>query len=843
MITRAALKTSHAGIRPGIEVRWRLDILSESLEGELTLRRLLDSPLSLPAVWLLALLAVFSPRLAATAPSAAPAEGVPNFLVVLVDDLGYSDLGCYGGEIDTPNLDQLAANGLRFSQFYNTARCWPTRAAILTGFYAQQVRRDRVPGLPSGGRGKRPAWAPLLPRILNAAGYRAYHSGKWHLDGMPIGEGFDRSYYLRDQGRFFHPRAHFEDDKKLAAVESGSDYYGTTAIADHAVRCLEEHAEKHAGKPFFHYLAFTAPHFPLHALPEDIAKYRERYRRGWDIVRAARVEKQRTIDLLSCEVSKVERDVGPPYGFPKALETLGSGEVNRPVPWSDLTDEQRDFQATKMAIHAAMVDRIDRELGRVLEQLRAMEEFEDTVIFFLSDNGASAEIMVRDDGHDPSAPPGSAATYLCLGPGWSTVANTPFRRHKTWVHEGGTATPFIVHWPKGIRDRGVVRGQVGHVVDVVPTICDLAGVDVDRVVPGRPRGEAPGVSLRDVLSASAKASTPRARELWWLHEGHRAIRVGDWKLVAAKGDAWELFDLASDRAETRNLAGQQPQRVEELARAWETKWERIQELAGRDLAAPVPAPRESGAKPVKKILLPGESFLIAGRPAFVLLPPEAKRVKPQPWILYAPTLPGLPDRHETWMHEQFLAAGVAVAGIDAGDVHGSPKSQELFSKLHEELTTRRGFAPRPCLLGRSRGGLFVSAWAIARPKDVAGIAGIYPVFDLRSYPGLQRAAPAYGLSLADLERNLAKYNPIARAAVLAEARVPVYLLHGDRDEVVPLPANSGALANVYAEAGVAELVELEVAEGQGHNYWPGFFRSRKLIEFAIARAKEGRTRP
>ncbi len=198
----------------------------------------------------------------------------PNVLIILADDLGYSDLGCYGGEIATPHLDALAAGGLRFTQFYNTGRCWPTRAALLTGYYAQQVRRDKVAGVRSGGRGQRPDWARLLPEMLRPLGYRSYHSGKWHIDGMPLENGFDRSYYLRDQGRFFNPRVHHEDDQKLPPVKPGTGYYGTIAIADHAVKCLREHAAKYADQPFFHYLAFTAPHFPLHALPQDIARYR-----------------------------------------------------------------------------------------------------------------------------------------------------------------------------------------------------------------------------------------------------------------------------------------------------------------------------------------------------------------------------------------------------------------------------------------------------------------------------------------------------------------------------------------------------------------------------------------
>ncbi|MEX2169243.1 MAG: prolyl oligopeptidase family serine peptidase [Pirellulales bacterium] len=242
---------------------------------------------------------------------------------------------------------------------------------------------------------------------------------------------------------------------------------------------------------------------------------------------------------------------------------------------------------------------------------------------------------------------------------------------------------------------------------------------------------------------------------------------------------------------------------------------------------------------VEELILPGESFLVDERPAFVLLPPEEKRSEPQPWIMYAPTLPGYPDEHESWMHEQFLAAGVAVAGIDAGEAYGSPQWQKLGTALYRELTENRGFGKQPCLLGRSRGGLWVSSWAIANPDKVAGIAGIYPVFDLRTYPGIERSAPAYGLTSEELQANLAEHNPIERAEVLARAKVPVFIIHGDVDEVVPLKENSAALEEHYKTAGAEDAFQLLIAKGQGHNYWEGFFRCQELIDFAIERAKEG----
>jgi dipeptidyl aminopeptidase/acylaminoacyl peptidase len=251
-----------------------------------------------------------------------------------------------------------------------------------------------------------------------------------------------------------------------------------------------------------------------------------------------------------------------------------------------------------------------------------------------------------------------------------------------------------------------------------------------------------------------------------------------------------------------------------------------------------PAEKGSG-KPVKELILPGESFLVEGRPAFVLLPPQKKRTRPQPWVFYAPTLPGLPDQHEKWMHERFLEAGVAVAGIDVGEAYGSPRGRELFSALYRELTGRRAFAPRPCLLGRSRGGLWVTSWAADNPDKVAGLAGIYPVFDLRSYPGLATAAPAYGLTPKELEARLSEHNPIERVGLLAKAQVPAVLIHGDEDRVVPLKQNSAEFVARYKAQGAEGLVKLIVAKGQGHNYWEGFFRCQELVDFVVARAKAG----
>lgn len=522
----------------------------------------------------------------------APAATPPNVVLILADDLGFSDIGCYGGEIATPNLDALANAGVRFTQFYNTARCWPSRGALLTGYYAQEIHRDALPEVRGGGQGVRQKWARLLPDYLKQAGYHSYHSGKWHIDGPVLASGFEKSLDMRNQGNYFTSAGNFLDDQPVQPPATEPGYYATTATADHAIACLQSHAREHAGEPFFHYIAFIAPHFPLQALPEDIAKYRDKYLAGWDALREQRFARQQRLGLTATALSPLEPQVGPPYDFPAALQKLGAGEVNRPLPWQQLTDEQRRFQATKMAIHAAMVDRMDQEIGRVLAQLRAMNAFDNTLILFASDNGASAEIMVRHGGHDPQAEPGSAPTYLCLGPGFSSAANTPHRRHKTWVHEGGISTPLIACWPRGITTAGELRHTPAHVVDVVPTVLELAGFTKPKTWENEPIPPAPGHSLVPALAQDVEV--PR-ESLWWLHEGNRAVRVGDWKLVAAKGDPWELYDLKTDRAEQHNLAAAQPERVRELAAVWQRQTDEYTALARQTLAEQ-PKGRKQGAE-------------------------------------------------------------------------------------------------------------------------------------------------------------------------------------------------------------------------------------------------------
>jgi len=286
-------------------------------------------------------------------------------------------------------------------------------------------------------------------------------------------------------------------------------------------------------------------------------------------LRNKRWERIQEMGIVKGELSKVEPQVGPPYHFPEALEILGEDEVNRPVSWESLTLAQQKFQQVKMSIHAAMIERVDKEIGRIIDQLKVMDALENTLIVFLSDNGASAEIMVRDDGHQPSAAPGSASTYFCLGPGWSNMSNTPFRRHKTWVQEGGSCTPLIAHWPDGITARGELRHTYGHVIDIVPTILDLAGIASDSLR----KVALPGQSLRPLFEGEADWQRP----IWYYHEGNRALRVGDWKIVADKDIPWELFNLEEDRTESNNLAESNPSKVVEMENLWNNMLSEIRE--------------------------------------------------------------------------------------------------------------------------------------------------------------------------------------------------------------------------------------------------------------------------
>jgi arylsulfatase A-like enzyme len=479
---------------------------------------------------------------------------LPNIVVIIADDLGYSDLGCYGGEIETPRIDRLAENGLRFTQFYNCGRCWPTRSSLLSGYYAQQINDD-------GKRGAFPMWGYLLPHHLKQAGYRSYHSGKWHVPNVSTkvsGGGFDRSFdCTRTDSHHLSPREEdlYLDDKSFAELPSesiGDNYYSATAVADYSIRFLREHHQQYSDSPFFLYAAFISPHFPLQAFQKDIDKYRDRYIEGWEKLKRERYERQRRMGFAIGENSGFEYHVTAPWSWPERyLKDSIPGEIRHARPWYELTQEEKYLQATKMAIHAAMVDRIDQEVGRILDQIKSMGEEENTLVLFLSDNGASAEQIIRGDGHDKNALLGSSGSYLCLGPGFSTASNTPFRRHKFWTHEGGIATPMIAYWPKGIKDKGFLRYSMGHVVDFLPTFLELAGVDALDEKNGYKAPPLPGKSLVPLFEEDLQPD----REIYFSHRGNNALRQGKWKAVISSDidGRWQLYNMEEDRTELNNL--------------------------------------------------------------------------------------------------------------------------------------------------------------------------------------------------------------------------------------------------------------------------------------------------
>ena len=339
----------------------------------------------------------------------------PNIVIIMADDLGFSDLGCYGGEIPTPNLDRLADGGQRFTQFYNCGRCWPTRSALLTGYYPQQVNCD-------GERADFPKWGYLLPHHLRQARYRSYHSGKWHVPNVKTQietGGFDRSYCTNSFNHHFSAIDHLLDDEPLAPILETEGYYSTNAITDYAVQFLKEHQHEHTNQPFFLYTAYISPHFPLQAPQEEIDKYRDLYLEGWEDLKRTRYQRQKDLGFSLGENSPFEYHVTAPWSWPEQwLRDTIPGEMRMAKPWYQLSDQEKDLQATKMAIHAAMVALVDSEVGRIMEQIKAMGAEENTLVLFLSDNGASAEQIVRGNGHDPNAKLGTAGI---LPLSWSRI--------------------------------------------------------------------------------------------------------------------------------------------------------------------------------------------------------------------------------------------------------------------------------------------------------------------------------------------------------------------------------------------------------------------------------------
>lgn len=525
----------------------------------------------------------------------------PNIVVIMCDDVGYSDLGCFGGEIETPNLDKLAHGGLRFTQFYNTARCCPTRASLLTGLYAHQAGIGHmVDG--AGPKSGSAAYAGELSRnsvtiaeVLKTAGYSTYMAGKWHVTGVtnprsladkhnwPLQRGFDRFYgTIHGAGSFFDPNSLTRDNEYISPFADPEYqpelFYYTDAINDHAVRFVNEHAKGDADKPFFLYMAHTAAHWPMHAKESDIAKYKGRYDAGYDTIRAARLEKMKQLGLLD------ERWKVPPQ----------AGN------WSKV--DNKAWEARCMEVYAAMLDCMDQGIGRFVETLKKNGQYENTVILFLQDNGGCAEAMGRggrpvprlekptlptlaDDYLQPSmipkqtrdgfpvrqgkgVMPGGADTYIGYGQAWANVSNTPFREYKHWQHEGGISTPLIAHWPAGLSEdeRGKLNATPSHLIDIMATCVELGRASYPTTYGEQPILPLEGISLAPTFQGKEAL---RKVPIYWEHEGNRAIRIGEWKLVSKHPKGWELYNIDIDRTETNDLADQQPARVEDMAKQWD----------------------------------------------------------------------------------------------------------------------------------------------------------------------------------------------------------------------------------------------------------------------------------
>jgi arylsulfatase len=486
---------------------------------------------------------------------------LPNILIILADDMGFSDLGCYGGEILTPNIDKLATKGIRYTQFYNSGRCCPTRASLLTGLYSHQTGMGWMTAADLGTEGytgEISRQCVTLAEVLGEEGYATYMVGKWHVtsdahtvpegpkDSWPIQRGFDKYYGPHHGGgSFFKPTVLTYNNERISP---GEGYYVTEALSDTAAQFIEAHPED---RPFFLYLAYTAPHFPLHAKPEDIDKYLGSYMEGWDSLRIRRYRKMREIGLIDEQ-----------WPLTSPMEDVR--------PWSDLDEPEKKEYDRRMAVYAAQIDNMDQGIGRIVKALENRGMLENTVILFLSDNGGTAEYISRGD-PDPQMI-GSEESYESYRKPWATMSNTPLRLFKQWVHEGGISTPLIVHWPHGIRDKGAFRYQVGHVIDIMPTCLELAGAKYPDLYLGQPILPMEGVSLVSSFNGGKTVE----RTLFWEHQATRAVRVGEWKLVANRASStqpyigtWELYNLDTDRSETIDLREAHHEKVLELDSLWD----------------------------------------------------------------------------------------------------------------------------------------------------------------------------------------------------------------------------------------------------------------------------------
>jgi len=502
----------------------------------------------------------------------------PNIVVIMADDMGYSDIGCYGGEIHTPHLDRLASGGVRFIQAYNTARCCPTRACLMTGLYPHQagvghMMDDRGTDGYQGDLNER---CVTIAEVLKAAGYATYMSGKWHVTkhvghwsgnealtskhNWPCQRGFHRFYgTITGAGSFYDPVTLVRDNTPLPSP--AGDFYYTDAISECAVDYISTHDKTSTGQPFFLYVAYTAPHWPLHALEADVARYKRRYDAGWDALRQERLKRMVAMRILDPKWKPTARD-------------------KRVKPWEK--EDHKAWQARRMEVYAAQVDRLDQGIGRILSALETTGTLDNTLVLFLADNGGCAEEVgpkwrglhitrqTRDGrpvrlGNNPHVTPGPEDTYQSYGVPWANASNTPFRLYKHWSHEGGISTPFIAHWPARIAGRGELRSEPVHLIDIMATCVDVAAATYPKTCRGQAIHPMEGVSLVPAFDGNPLGE----RALYWEHEGNRAIRCGKWKLVAKgpKGP-WELYDMEADRTEINDLAQRFPDRAKQMAREW-----------------------------------------------------------------------------------------------------------------------------------------------------------------------------------------------------------------------------------------------------------------------------------
>lgn len=487
----------------------------------------------------------------------------PNIILIMADDMGFSDLGCYGSEIATPHLDRLAAAGLRFTHFYNAARCCPTRASLLTGLYPHQAGVGGMIndlGTPAY-QGYLNDRCVTIAEVLRAHGYTTLMAGKWHVGEnqphWPADRGFDRYFGLISGACNFFK---LDSGRKMALdgqpyIPPEEGFYMTDAFVNHAVQFLSETK----GKPFFLYLPFTAPHWPLHALPEDIAKYRGKYRGGWDKLRAERHERMIKMGLVDAKWPLAPRDP--------------SSDA-----WSSTPDhEEMDL---RMAVYAAQIDRMDQGIGKVLAKVRELGAEQNTLVMFLADNGGCHEGVERSE--NKTAATGTRESFRSYGLPWANASNTPFRRFKHWVHEGGITTPLIVYWPAAIKQTGTLTHQAGHVIDLLPTCLDAAGANYPATFQGRGTTPVEGRSLLPIFQGQTRAGH---EALYWEHMDNRAVLHGSWKLVSAKLGPWELYDLAADRTELTDLSSQHPDKVKQLSSLYEQWAAKVGALPQRELKA------------------------------------------------------------------------------------------------------------------------------------------------------------------------------------------------------------------------------------------------------------------